>query len=479
MSWTRVSDSAAPPFLAVVDIVTTFGNGVSARGSGAVIGPNDVLTAAHVVWDGIDGAAVNIAVTPGRNGAAAPVGVFQAESWRYYEVDADGDGLISTSETQRDYAVLTVNAPTPIGAATGWFGLAANAMAPNGRRSITYAGYPEGLQDPATPGRDMLQVTTDVIYDGFVLEHGFEDRSDFELAGGSGGPFWVDGASGSQIIGVLSTGATATFIDGDAFDDIAGWVAENGDGPPVAPPPVAPPPVAPTPDISVPPPAPDAVTGGPGADVFIGGAEPDDVDLGDGDDRALSRDGDDTLRGGAGDDTLKSGDGEDLLDGGAGNDVILSGDGDDTILGGDGDDTIKPGRGDDVMDGGAGDDILVAFRGDEMLIGGAGNDTLLGNLDDDTLIGGAGDDRLQGGPGRDIFVFDTAEWGHDRIVLDFLPQSDMLDFRGSGLGFADLSVTQAGGNVLIEAGDSSILVNSARFGALDAADFAGDVLLFG
>ncbi|SEB06782.1 calcium-binding protein [Rubrimonas cliftonensis] len=233
---------------------------------------------------------------------------------------------------------------------------------------------------------------------------------------------------------------------------------------------------------------PDRITGTPGPDRIdaLGGndtvkgfADADDIDLGTGDDIVLSSGGADTIRGGAGADTIKSGDGADSIDGGDGNDIILSGNDDDTILGGAGDDTIKPGRGDDSMDGGAGDDILVAFRGDEVLIGGDGNDTLLGNLDDDTLIGGAGDDRMQGGPGRDTFVFDTPEWGDDRIVLDFLPQSDTLDFRGSGLGFADLSITQAGDNVLIEAGDSSILVNSARFGPLDVADFTGDVLLFG
>ncbi|SEA63328.1 choice-of-anchor L domain-containing protein [Rubrimonas cliftonensis] len=233
---------------------------------------------------------------------------------------------------------------------------------------------------------------------------------------------------------------------------------------------------------------PDRLTGTPQEDVILalggndtvkGLADADAIDLGAGDDIVLSSGGNDTVLGGDGDDTIKSGAGDDSIDGGAGNDVILSGDGNDTILGGDGNDVIKPGRGNDVMDGGAGDDILVGFRGDEVLVGGAGNDTLLGNLDDDTITGGAGDDRLQGGPGRDVFVFDTPEWGDDRIVLDFLPQSDTLDFRGSGLALADLSITQVGDNVLIEAGDSSILVNSARFGALDVADFAGDVLLFG
>ncbi|WP_175478895.1 calcium-binding protein [Rubrimonas cliftonensis] len=233
------------------------------------------------------------------------------------------------------------------------------------------------------------------------------------------------------------------------------------------------------PDLLIGTPGPDTIDALGGNDTVRGLDSDDDIALGDGDDSVVSDAGNDTIRGGAGDDTIKSGDGDDLIDAGDGADIVLSGDGNDTILGGDGDDILKPGRGDDVMDGGAGDDILVGFRGDEVLVGGAGNDTLLGNLDDDTITGGAGDDRLQGGPGRDVFVFDTPEWGDDRIVLDFLPQSDTLDFRGSGLTLADLSITQAGGNVLIEAGDSSILVNSQRFGALDVADFAGDVLLFG
>ncbi|SEA63288.1 calcium-binding protein [Rubrimonas cliftonensis] len=249
-------------------------------------------------------------------------------------------------------------------------------------------------------------------------------------------------------------------------------------------------PQAPGPEVTPAPIAtngPDRITGTPQADAIdaLGGndtvkglAGGDFIDLGAGDDIVLSGAGNDTVLGGDGDDTIKAGAGDDSIEGGAGNDVILSGDGNDTILGGAGNDVIKPGRGDDVMDGGAGDDILAGFRGDELLVGGAGNDTLLGNLDDDTLTGGAGDDRMQGGPGRDTFVFDTPEWGDDRIVLDFLPQSDTLDFRGSGLAFADLSIIQAGDNVLIEAGDSSILVNSARFGPLDVADFAGDVLLF-
>ena len=222
----------------------------------------------------------------------------------------------------------------------------------------------------------------------------------------------------------------------------------------------------------------NVVSGNAGANIIRGGGGVDRLDGGDGEDRIDGGDGADTIFGEAGDDVVKSGGDADEVDGGDGNDVILSGDGDDTIRGGSGDDTIKPGRGDDEIDAGAGADIIVGFRGDELLIGGAGDDTLLGGLDDDTIAGGAGDDRLQGGPGRDTFVFDAPNFGHDRIVLDFRPGSDAIDFRGSGYGFDDLTISQSGGNVLIEAGDSSILVSAVRLGPLDAADFDGSVLLF-
>jgi|GEM_PF-1864822 len=191
----------------------------------------------------------------------------------------------------------------------------------------------------------------------------------------------------------------------------------------------------------------------------------DDIDLGSGNDVALSGIGDDIVRGGDGTDVIKTGPGADRIDGGDDMDVILSGTEDDIILGGGGDDVIKTGRGADQADGGAGDDTILGFRGDETLIGGAGDDLLAGNLDDDILFGGPGDDRLFGGPGRDAFLYPDAAFGNDRIVLDFRPGSDTIDFSGSGLTLSDLRINQVGEKVVIKVkGETdSIVVASDRF----------------
>jgi subtilisin family serine protease len=186
-------------------------------------------------------------------------------------------------------------------------------------------------------------------------------------------------------------------------------------------------------------------------------------------DRLLGDEGDDRIDALDGDDVVKSFGGDDAIDLGPGDDVALSGSGDDLVIGGDGDDVVKPGPGDDVVIGGAGDDVVAGFRGDERFEGGEGNDRLLGSVGDDTLIGGEGDDRLWGGPGYDAFVFETLDFGHDTLPLDFRIGSDTLDFTAvDGLSRSDFSIRQVGANVVLEVGEGSLVMNGARFGGLDA-----------
>jgi Ca2+-binding RTX toxin-like protein len=141
-----------------------------------------------------------------------------------------------------------------------------------------------------------------------------------------------------------------------------------------------------------------------------------------------------------------------LMFGWGGDDTLTGGDGDDAIFGGAGDDVILPGRGNDVAEAGDGNDVVRGFRGNERLDGGAGDDTLIGGLDDDTLIGGAGNDRLVGGIGRDVFLFDEAGFGADR-VLDFRLGADAIDFRGSGIGLDDLTLTVVGASTVVAVTD--------------------------
>ena len=86
------------------------------------------------------------------------------------------------------------------------------------------------------------------------------------------------------------------------------------------------------------------------------------------------------------------------------------------------------------------------------------------------MTGGTGNDRLTGGEGRDTFVF-AGTFGSD-IVSDF-QQGDLIDLTAFAHldDWTDLSIryTKKGATIVI--GDSAILLESLRPGALDADDF--------
>lgn len=88
--------------------------------------------------------------------------------------------------------------------------------------------------------------------------------------------------------------------------------------------------------------------------------------------------------------------------------------------------------------------------------GTSGNDQISGNdlankLEgrdgNDTLNGRGGSDTLVGGNGADTFVFDT-NWGTDTIS-DFETGNDKLDFTGTDLQYADLSISTSNGSTII------------------------------
>jgi Ca2+-binding RTX toxin-like protein len=223
----------------------------------------------------------------------------------------------------------------------------------------------------------------------------------------------------------------------------------------------------------------------------------------------------DQLFGLGGNDELFGLGGNDVLDGGTGDDVLLGGLGADTLLGGDGRDAasyqfaaasvrvdlLTPTKntgeasgdtyssienliGSDYADslsgnhrsntlyGGAGDDFLNGQGDSDTLYGEAGNDVLQGGGGNDRLEGGAGDDTLNGGiGGRDWFVFSTTGWGHDTIQ-DFEDGVDLIDLRGSGVSFEQLSISQSGSGVLVGLGDgSTILLNNLALAQVTVADF--------
>lgn len=152
-------------------------------------------------------------------------------------------------------------------------------------------------------------------------------------------------------------------------------------------------------------------------------------------------------------------------EGSAGDDVLIGGAGRDLIFGQAGNDRLEGGKGNDLLHGGAGNDILLGGEGDDQLYGGAG---------DDVLIGGSGNDILSGGVGSDRFVFDKADFGHDRIT-DFNIHKNGLDvlefaktlFASANDVLAAAKSSANGADTVIQSGDSSVTLVGMSYSHLN------------
>jgi V8-like Glu-specific endopeptidase len=93
-------DNLAYPYTTFAFIRSTFPDGYIATGSGVMVGPNDVLTAAHVVYNGQHGGAeTSVTVIPGYdpNPLEQPYGSVTAAVWHYFpQFDPNNDGLLSS-----------------------------------------------------------------------------------------------------------------------------------------------------------------------------------------------------------------------------------------------------------------------------------------------------------------------------------------------------------------------------------------------
>lgn len=147
----------------------------------------------------------------------------------------------------------------------------------------------------------------------------------------------------------------------------------------------------------------------------------------------------------------------------SGNDMInLQSSAADYMEGRGGNDTIKGGQGNDTLLGGIGGDSLLGGLGRDNLDGGAGSDRLIGNGGTDELTGGAG-------VIKDVFVFD-AKSGADKIT-DFQDGIDRIEITSGATNFRQLTITDKGADVLVEFGQTSILIQHIEPAAVTDADF--------
>jgi V8-like Glu-specific endopeptidase len=212
------------PYSAVVYLESTFPSGITYRGSGAVVGENDVLTASHAVYSISDGGlADEIRVYPGRDGASILLGPYYGGKVNYFEVDPDGDGTLSQQDSEDDLAVIGFD--LSFGTLTGWFGLVPDG--PSGYYNAT--GYP-GVYDDDTGPRMVNSYGLATKADGFQV---FNYDTIETHPGNSGGPIWYEYDTFPYLVGVSSTSGWAADISSH-YNSILDWIAGNDfllDGP--------------------------------------------------------------------------------------------------------------------------------------------------------------------------------------------------------------------------------------------------------
>lgn len=220
-----ISDRSVAPYKQVCYIETYFPDGTISRGSGSVVGINDVLTALHVVFDATHGGwATKVMVTPGAfvdesaGSFSAPFGTYSASNWvgRTTNWDTDGDHLLTIKESSQDLALIGLD--INIAAATGGVLTVGNSTS---SFQATLLGYPADQHG--------LMQTTGYAYTDFPTNSAYDVTAALG-PGASGGPL-LDTSSGSPVVnGVLSAGDSSGSYYASTGGFNAVWYAQSVSG---------------------------------------------------------------------------------------------------------------------------------------------------------------------------------------------------------------------------------------------------------
>ena len=203
----RIQSTTSYPYYAIAYVRVLYTDGDSGHGTGFMVSPNVMMTAAHCVYEPGKTLA-SVTVYPGRNGGSIYGVTTAAEVYT--------DPGYTGSQPNLDYAILTLN--SNIGNTTGWFSLYATGFEDllNGK-NISTAGYP-GDKDNAT-----MWFSTGQIYN--TSNYRFDHNAD-TYSGQSGSPiYYYDSTYGYQVVGIhIRAGNSARKISPELFD----WMVSEG-----------------------------------------------------------------------------------------------------------------------------------------------------------------------------------------------------------------------------------------------------------
>ena len=416
------------------------------RGTFALIGPNDILTASHLVYNpslGGKATTIKLYLSADYNNVTnqfenyGNILLFQNISIDYQAgiYANNNNDLLTSNESQVDIAVIGLD--QLVGERYGY--LAINPLLSEvGNHTATTIGYP-------VDSTGMMERIIDPFFDNGL----WINQSEVLKQGDSGGPLLID----NNIVGIASA----------ANDDESVWAAVNqnfefiidhlqGND--------------------------SLVSGGvndtiiynyrnaatAGNQMLIGYKVNEQIAGGDGNDTLYGNDGDDemdgdegkdTLYGGGGNDILNGGEGKDTLYGDAGNDILNGGGGIDNLYGGDGDDTFYlsqtkqkihelSNQGNDLVHSSINYSLGAHLENLTLTnfakVNGTGNaldNQLIGNDQANKLSGGAGNDTLIGGAGNDRFII---SYSSVDTIQNFAKNKDTLCISLSE--FSQLSSTE-------------------------------------
>ena len=437
---TAVTDTTTSPYSSVVRVDVTYSNGSSGYGTGVMIGANDVLTAAHVIYDADYGYATSVTVSPGKNGNLLPFGT--AEGYNLSVPNSYAYAKSVWDSANYDYGVI--NLSTNLGNQTGYLNYTSVFASSLNTATVKIAGYPADLQT----GQYMYEA------DGTVLGYHTSNSIAYDMytaSGMSGAPILL---YGNQVVAVHVQGWSSdgynvgTVIDGVAWNDIYTWsletvseetVSENviqGDdtdqkfGPEGAFSSYY------WDDVS---PSNEYQYFTHDAQIVFGGGGRDGIKT-NGNDTVYGNKGNDSFHvhrasddnslkdiyyGGQGDDRFGSLGPNDIAYGNKGADVFHGGAGDQIYYGGQQNDDIRTGLGNDIAYGNNGRDQFsngehgyLTYGGHDTIYGGAGEDTLSGYNHTGSNGYSLDDFTIRKNPDESIFVQYTKNLNSSNTIYD-------------------------------------------------------------